>query len=91
MEESEEIQIGKITHYFPKIGVAIIEITDGSMKIGDEIRIKGYSTDFKQRIVSVEIDHEKIEIAEPGQTVGIRVEEPVRQSDRVYKRVWENR
>ena len=87
MEESEEIQIGKITHYFPKIGVAIIEITYGSMKIGDEIRIKGHSTGFKQRIVSIEIDHEKIEIAEPGQTVGIRVEEPVRQNDLVYRRI----
>ena len=87
MQESEEMQIGKVVHYFPKIGVAIVEVTDGSMKIGDEIRIKGHTTDFKQRIISIEVDYEKIEIAEPGQTVGIRVEESARQGDLVYKHI----
>ena len=81
------MQVGKITHYFPKIGVAIIEVTDGSIKVGDEIHIKGKTTDFRQRIISIEIDYEKIEIAEPGQTIGVRVEESVRQGDLAYRHI----
>lgn len=87
MEEPEEMQVGKVTHYFPKIGVAIIEVTDGSIKIGDEIHIKGKTTDFRQRIISIEIDYEKIEIAEPGRTIGIRVDEIARKQDLVYKKI----
>ena len=81
------MQVGKITHYFPKIGVAIIEVTDGSIKVGDEVHIKGKTTDFRQRIISIEIDYEKIEIAEPGQTIGVRVEESVRQGDLAYRHI----
>ncbi|MEK6891557.1 MAG: hypothetical protein AABX25_00055 [Nanoarchaeota archaeon] len=87
MEESEEMQVGKVTHYFPKIGVAIIEVTGGSIKIGDEIHIKGSTTDFRQRIISMEVDYEKIEVAEPGQTIGIRVEEIARKKDLVYRKI----
>jgi len=87
VEEPEEMQIGKVTHYFPKIGVAIIEIIDGSVKIGDEIKIKGNTSDFIQKITSIEIDYEQIEIAEPGQTIGIKTEKPVRQNDLVYKKI----
>jgi len=87
MEEPEEMQVGKVTHYFPKIGVAIIEVTDGSIKIGDEIRIKGKTTDFRQRIISIEIDYEKIEIAEPGQTIGIIVEQPARHGDLILRKI----
>ncbi|MEK6984401.1 MAG: EF-Tu/IF-2/RF-3 family GTPase [Nanoarchaeota archaeon] len=85
MEEAEEMQVGKITHYFSKIGVAVIEVTSGSIKVGDEIRIKGHTTDFKQKVSSMQIEHEKIQIAEPSQSIGIKVEEPVRANDMVYK------
>ena len=87
MEEPEEMQVGKVTHYFPNIGVAIIEVTEGSIKVGDEIHIKGTTTDFRQRVISIEIDYEKIEIAEPGQTIGIRVDEIARKQDLVYKKI----
>ena len=87
MEQKEEMQVGKITHYFPKIGVAVVEITDGSLKIGDEIRIKGRTTDFRQKIVSMQIEHDKIEMAEPGVSVGIKTAEPVRANDLVYKNI----
>ena len=87
MEESEEIQVGKVIHYFPKLNVAIIEVTDFSIKIGDAIRIKGFTTDFWQKVESMQIDYEKIEIAEPGQKVGIKVERHVRQNDLVYKQL----
>ena len=83
----EQIQVGKVTHYFTKIGVAVIEITDGSIKVGDEVHIKGHTTDFKQKVTSMQIEHENVEIAEPGQSIGVRMEEPVRANDLVYKEI----
>ena len=85
MEETKEMQVGKVTHYFSKIGVAIIEVTDGSIKVDDEIHIKGHTTDFKQKVKSMQIEHDKIEIAEPGQSIGLKVAESARANDLVYK------
>jgi len=85
--DNKEIQVGKISHYFPKIGVAVIEVTDAGIKPGDEIYIKGHTSDFKQKVYSMQIEHEKIELAQPGQSIGIKVDEPVRANDLVYKEV----
>ena len=90
MQESEEIQIGKVSHYFPKLGVAIIEVTDYGIKVGDVIHIKGVTTDFWQKVDSMQIDYENVEIAEPEQHVGIKVEMPVRRNDLVYKEIATN-
>ena len=87
MEEPKEMQVGKVTHYFSKIGVAVIEITGGSIKVGDEIHIKGHTSDFKQKVSSMQIEHDKIEVAEPGQSIGVKVNEPVRANDLVYKEI----
>ncbi len=83
----EEIQVGKVTHYFTKIGVAVIEVTDGSIKVGDEVHIKGHTSDFRQKITSMQIEHENVEVAEPGQSIGVKVEAPVRAHDAVYKAI----
>ena len=87
MEETQEMQVGKVTHYFAKIGVAVIEVTDGSIKVGDEIHIKGHTSDFRQKVHSMQIEHESVELAEPGQSIGVKVSEPVRANDMVYKEV----
>ena len=87
MEQKEEMQVGKITHYFPKIGVAVVEITAGSIKIGDELLIKGHSTDFVQKVNSMQVEHEEVQIAEPGISIGMKVSEPVRANDLVYKNI----
>ena len=87
MEQKEEMQVGKVTHYFPKIGVAVVEVTQASMKVGDEIRIKGKTTDFVQKVSSMQIEHDKIEMAEPGISIGMKVSEPVRANDLVYKNI----
>ena len=87
MEQAEEMQVGKVTHYFSKIGVAVIEITDGSIKVGDEIHIKGHTSDFKQKVHSMQIEHESVHVAEPGQSIGVKVSEPVRAHDIVYKEI----
>ena len=83
--QAEEMQIGKVTHYFTKMGVAIIEVKEASIKVGDEVHIKGNTTDFRQRISSIQIEYENVDIAEPGQSIGVKVNQPVRANDLVYK------
>ena len=84
-EESLGEEIGKVTHYFTKIGVGVIEITSGTLKVGDKIRIKGATTDFEQKIESMQVEHEQVKEAEAGQAIGMKVKEHVRQHDKVFK------
>ncbi len=83
-EEKLGEEIGKVTHYFTKIGVAVIELI-GVLKVGDKIRIKGATSDFKQKVDSMQIEHEKIEKAEAGQSIGMKIKEHARQQDKVYR------
>jgi putative protease len=76
--------IGKITHYFSHIGVAVIELSD-KLSVGDTIRIVGGETDFNQAVDSMEIEHQKVETAKPGDSVGLKVEQKVREGYKVYK------
>ena len=76
--------IGKVTHYFGNIGVAVIDITD-KLKVGDSIRIAGGETDFNQSVESIEVDHKKVEEAKKGDSVGLKVSQKVREGYRVYK------
>lgn len=84
--QKEEGQlIGKVTHYFGNIGVAVIELAD-SLKVGDTIRIVGgESTDFTQKVESMEIEHQKINEAKAGDSIGLKVKEKVREGYKVYK------
>jgi len=76
--------IGKITHYFSKIGVAVIELSD-ILKVGDNIRVVGGTTDFTQAVDSIEIEHEKVKEAKAGDSVGLKVNQKVREGYKVYK------
>jgi len=77
--------IGRVVHYFDKIQVAVIELSD-SLKIGDTIRIVGgEATDFTQEVESMEVEHEKIKSAKKGDVVGMKVKEKVREGYKVYK------
>jgi len=81
---SEE-EVGRVSNYFSRIGVAAIEITNGTLKVGDLIRIRGVKTDFTQMIDSMEIDRRPIEMAQKGSSVGIKVKDRVRPNDVVFK------
>jgi len=85
MANEEGKLIGKISHYFSKIGVAVIELTD-SLKIGDTIRIVGGTTDFEQTVDSMEVDHQKVEKAKAGDAVGLKVIQKVREGYKIYKK-----
>jgi putative protease len=83
--EMAEEEIGKVTHYFSKAQVAAIEITAGTLRVGDTIHIKGHTSDFTQTVDSMQIEHESVQEATPGQAVGIKVVEHARVHDTVYK------
>ncbi len=82
MEELKEV--GKVSHFFSKINVAVIELR-GTLSVGDKIFIKGPTTDIEQTVDSMEIEHEKIEQATAGHSVGMKVKGRVRENDTVYK------
>jgi len=81
----EEKKIGFVKHYFSKIGVAAIELTDGELSVGDTIHIKGHTTDFIQQIESMQIEHQNVQHAQIGDNIGIKVKEHTRDHDIVYK------
>ena len=81
----EELQeVGKVTHFFTKISVAVIELK-ASISVGDRILIKGPTTNVEQTVESMEIEHEKVKRAEAGQSIGMKINDRVRENDTVYK------
>ncbi|MEM0216839.1 MAG: U32 family peptidase C-terminal domain-containing protein [Candidatus Bathyarchaeia archaeon] len=80
------VEVGKVTHYFSKIGVAVVELK-APLAVGDRIIIRGPTTDFEQVVESMQIEHKNIEKAEAGQSIGLKVNQRVRERDIVYKRV----
>jgi translation elongation factor EF-Tu-like GTPase len=80
-----EIEIGKVAHFFGRPMVAAVEITSGTLKKGDTIRILGHTTDFTQTVESMQIEHEIVEEAQDGDSIGIKVREHAREHDRVFK------
>lgn len=80
-----EEKVGEVVKYFAKPSVAAIKITGGLLAIGDKIKIKGHTTDFEDTIASMQIENTPVEKASPGQMIGIKVKERVREGDEVYK------
>ena len=80
-----EEKIGVVIHYWGKIGVAGLRITDGELRVGDTIHIKGHTSDFTQPVDSIQSENQSIEVARPGEDIGVQVVEPVRDHDEVFK------
>ncbi|MEK7167801.1 MAG: hypothetical protein AAB791_02245 [Patescibacteria group bacterium] len=80
-----EEKIGKITHYFGKIGVAVIELTDGSLKAGDKIKVLTHDGEFEQEVSSMQVDHQEVATAKKGESVGLKVDNPVKEGNEVFK------
>lgn len=79
-----EEKIGVVEDYFARVGVAGIKITEGRLRVGDTIYIKGHTTDLTFKVDSMEIEHEKVEEVGVDDEVGIKVAERVRPGDGVY-------
>jgi phage terminase small subunit len=86
LSEENVVEVGRITHFFSKISVAVIELT-APLAVGDTITIKGPTTDFEQVVESMQIEHENVQKAKAGQSIGLKVAQRVRETDIVYKKL----
>lgn len=80
----KEIEVGMIQDYFAKIGVAAIGVTAHGIKVGDELHFKGHTTDFSQKVDSLQVEHAAVAEAGVGSSVGLKVKDRVRHGDKVY-------
>jgi putative protease len=80
-----EDQIGVVVNYYAKLGVAALKVTNGTIKTGDLLKFKGYTTDFTEAVKSMEIEKQPVEQTQAGDLVGMKVKERVREKDKVYK------
>lgn len=80
------IEVGHIIHFFSKISVAIVELT-APLAVGDRILVKGPTTDFEQNVDSMQIEHQNIQKAETGQSIGLKTAQHVKERDVVYKKL----
>ena len=78
-----DFKIGRVDHYYDKINVAIVEVL-GTIALGDQIRFGG-SCDFSQSVTSLQTEHRQIQEASKGQIVGLKVDQPVKKGDEIYK------
>jgi hypothetical protein len=80
-----EQEIGTISHYFGKLHVAAVDLTQGSLALGDTIHVKGHTSDFTQPVQSLEVDHHAVATVLPGVSAGVSVVDHAREHDHVFK------
>jgi translation initiation factor IF-2 len=78
-------KVGKVTHFYDKIGVAVLQITDESISVGDKIRIGEFDGGVEQEVESLQVDHQQVKTVEIGGEVALKVNGPVKSGDVVYK------
>jgi putative protease len=83
--KTKESPVGKISHLYPKIGVAIVKLS-GNVSVGDTLRFEGNGRDFEEEISSMQINHEDISSAKKGDEVGMKISGQPREGDNVYKK-----
>lgn len=80
----EEV-VGKIIHYYDKIGVGVIRL-EGTLKVGDSVHIKGKTSDFEQAVESMQLDHKDAASAKKGEEVAVKLNEKAKEGDAVFKK-----
>jgi putative protease len=83
-----ETHIGQITHFYNRINVAVLELSH-ALHVGDQVHFLGHTTDFVQNVTSMEIEHKKVFSAGPEDEVALKVNEPVRKGDKIFKIIEE--
>ncbi len=83
-----EAFVGRIIHYYPRINVGIVELTDGEINLGDVIHVQGKQTNLVQPVDSLQLDHQNISHADKGRRVGIKLQDRVRNHDQVGVARW---
>lgn len=82
---AEEERVGIVTHYYAHISVAVVQMEAGSLRLGDTIHVRGHTSDFRQGVQSMQIEHELVAEVRAGQEFGLKVTEHAREHDVVYK------
>lgn len=85
LPESVLEKIGEVTHYFPHVNAAAVKLMKSGLKVGDQIYLKGHTTDFKEKVESIQLDHTTIQEGRKGQEIGLLVKSRVRIGDSVYR------
>ncbi|HSG75330.1 MAG TPA: EF-Tu/IF-2/RF-3 family GTPase [Burkholderiales bacterium] len=78
-------RIGVVTHFYGEPSVAIVKLETGMLRVGDTIHIRGHTTDFSQRVASLQVEHAPVNEVGPEDDFGVRVDQHVREHDVVYK------
>jgi len=76
--------IGKVVHYYDKLGVAIVELESGEIKVGDELKFKRGDGEFTQKIDSLQVDHKMVELVKKGDSFGLKVDQPTKVGTEVF-------
>ena len=79
-----DIQIAKVTHYYDKIGVAVIEIIKQPLKVGDVIKISGHDSEFNQTVTSLQVEHTQVTEIAKGESGALKTDKPVKEGDVIY-------
>lgn len=80
-----EERVGLVTHYYNHLGVAIVQLETGTLRSGDTVHFKGHTSDFRQMVGSMEVNHAHVDMVMAGTSFGLRVNEHAREHDVVYK------
>jgi putative protease len=78
-------RIGAVTHYYPHVDAGVIELEAGELRVGDTIHVRGHTTDYYQRVDRIEVDHQAVQVARRGASIGVHVTQRVREGDEVWK------
>ena len=81
----KEEKIGFVSNYYGKISVAAVEMTEGTVSLGDTLHFLGHTTNFESKVDSMQIEHKSVTEAKRGDSVGIKISETVRRGDKIYK------
>lgn len=76
--------IGKVVHFYDKLGVAIIDLSSGGLKVGDEVKFKHGEEEFTQKVESLQVEHESVDTVKKGDSFGVKVDKPTKPGTQVY-------
>jgi translation initiation factor IF-2 len=79
-----DIKIAKVTHYYDKIGVAVVEVLKQPLKVGDVIKISGHDNEFNQAVSSLQIEHTQVKEIKAGESGALKTDKPVKEGDVIY-------
>ncbi len=79
-----DIQIGKVSHYYDKLEVAVVEVMSQPLKVGDTVKISGHDKEFTQTVASLQIEHKQVREVPVGESCGVKVDHAVKEGDVLY-------